>query len=213
MSQTRSRTKKPTKKQSLRRTQVVRVDVSHPPPLRYSLEQRRTLRFVSSAGLANVAVTFRNLLDTILIATTALAPFDLYDLVKVNRVTLWAIAPVGGTSITSMISFQTATGDNELHTETTLGQAIPLRISAVPSKRSLASFFTGPVATTAFVIQSNAIGTVVDVDLTFRDLPGTAMAAANASVGATVGAVYYRGLDGLAFGLSTIPPVAGVAVI
>jgi hypothetical protein len=46
--------------------------------------------------------------------------------------------------------------------------------------------------------------------VSFRNIPGIANAATNASVGATIGTVFYRGLDGLAIASTNFPPPPGI---
>lgn len=57
-------------------------------------------------------------------------------------------------------------------------------------------------------------GSIIDLAVTFKCRNGAAVTAAtNALVGATVGATYFRGLDGLATAGTQLAPPFGVGVI
>jgi len=172
----------------------------------YEITHTRRLRFTVTAAVANQQISFSNLLDTILFATTATAPFDVFDIVKVNWVQVWGQAALGTPSSVA-VSFNSATGDRSLHQDTSLGIK-PAYIKAVPSPKSLASFFQPATGGNAFIISAPA-GSIVDVSLTFRDVPNAAQGAI-ASVGATVGSIFYRGLDGLAAAGTNFPVPAGI---
>ncbi len=181
----------------------------HPPQLnQYQLTHSVTLRFTANAAAVNTAITFADLLDTILMATTAIAPFDVFDLVRVRKVEVWGQAALGTPSTVQVVF--SANGDNNFHTDTSLGIQ-PAYVSAKPSSLSLASFFTGPSGTSAFLLSCPA-GSVIDVSLTFRDNLSVAAgtAAQVASVGASVGAIFYRGLDGIAAAGTNFPVPAGI---
>ncbi len=184
------------------------MSTTHPPELTYEITHNRRLRFTVTAAVVNQQITFQNLLDLILIATTAIAPYDLYDLVKIRMVTVWSQAALG-TPTTVQCVFNTSSGDRSIHTDTSLGIR-PACVHARPSTESLASFYTNSGGGAAFQITAPA-GSIIDLDLNFRDTPGAGVAAANASVGATVGSVFYRGLDGLAAAGSNFPVPTGIS--
>jgi len=99
-----------------------------------------------------------------------------------------------------------AVGDRVVHTDASMGIE-PAFLSVSPKKDSLASKFQTSSTAVAFFIEAPT-GSVVDVELTFKsDAQGNAVAFAAASVAGTIGAVVYRGLDGLAKAASkfTIP--------
>jgi hypothetical protein len=184
--------------------------IPHPPQLdRYEIRHSQVLRFTTNAAVG-VSITFQNLLDTILLATSATAVYDLFNLVKINFVKVWSIASIG-TATTVEVTYQGTTvgqiGDNDVHTDTSLGVQ-PGYICARPSKKSLASDFQPSTANLAFGISAPS-GSVVDVSLSFRSLPGVAIIAQHVAVAATVGSYNYRGLDGLAASGTQFPPVYG----
>jgi hypothetical protein len=194
------------------RNVVARIErMEHPPQIDgYEVTHSKRMRFLVTAA-ATTTFTFQNLLDTVLLATTAVAGFDLFDIVKINFIEVWSQAALG-TPTTISITFVTNTGDRSVQTDTSLGVK-PAFVHAKPSKKSLASFFQLSGGGAAFVISAPA-GSVIDVDLSFKTAQATPVAAQNALVGATVGEMYFRGLDGLA-AAGTNYPVApgGVPVI
>jgi len=185
--------------------------MEHPPQINgYEITHNKRLRFTATAA-SSTAITFADLLDTVLIATTAVQGFDLFDLVRIEYVEVWGILAQGAPSSVSVV-FTTATGDRSIHTDTSLGVK-PAYVRARPSDKSLASFWQVFAAGAAFQLQCPA-GSIIDVSLSFRTAETFApQAAQNALVGATAGDIYYRGLDGLAIAGTNFPPILGVNVI
>jgi hypothetical protein len=182
--------------------------IAHPPQLNgYELRHSCALRFVSSSAFAG-NITYQNLLDTILLATSATAVYDAFLAVKIRRIRLWAV-PVIGNATTVTVIFSGATiglvGDQQVHTDTSMGIQ-PASVSARPSRRSLASDFQLSSANTAFQVECPS-GTVIDVELTFRGAYGVPVLAQNVAVGALTGGVYLRGLDGLAVATTKFPVI------
>jgi hypothetical protein len=183
--------------------------IPHPPQIgSYGITHATRLRFVTNTAVNQALITFSNLLDALNIATGAAASFQLFRQVKVRRVQVWA-TPVIGNATTVQVEFPAANtgfaGDAAIHTDTSMSIE-PAYVSAVPSRMSGASLFQFSSAITAMAITCPS-GTVVDVELTYRGLPGTATATSSAPVAATVGAWYYRGLDGLALAATVFTPV------
>jgi hypothetical protein len=185
----------------------------HPPQLNnYEITHSVDLRFTVTAAVQNQQITFANLLETILLATTAVAPYDLFEAVRIRRVRVWGQANLGTPSTVSVRYSGTSTGsvgDFCLHSDTSLGVE-PARVNAAPNRRSQASQFQVASNTVAFLLGCPA-GSIVDVALTFRSQPGFTLAATNASIGAPVGSTFYRGLDGLAVAATNFPVIPGVA--
>jgi len=208
---------------SLRATQVIQKPrkinsgmgrglIPHPPQLdRFELEHSQSLRFTTSGAISSLSITFENLLDTMLFATTAIAPYEIFSKVKVRRVKVWSVPALGtAASATVVYSGQSAgfSGDDMIHTDTSMGIE-PAFVNAAPSRKCLAALFQEPSNSSAFTLSCPA-GSVVDVLLSFRGLPNVAIAAQNASVGATVGTFFYRGLDGKAVATTSFILPAGV---
>jgi hypothetical protein len=175
----------------------------------YNVIHGTRLRFVTTAAVS-IQVTYQNLLDLILIATGATTVVDLFHAVRIRKVRVWAV-PVIGNAATVEVQFsgQTAgsAGNWKVVTDTSMGIE-PAYVSASPGARSLASLFQQSGAAIAFALVCPS-GSVVDVDLSFKNDPGLSVAAQNPAVGATAGALFYRGLDGLALAASKFTAVAG----
>jgi hypothetical protein len=188
--------------------------IPHPPQLpSYGLTRDVRLRFLSTSAF-NGAVTYQNLLDTVLVASTTIAGFDLFDSVRVNAVELWAIAPVG-TAATVILVYDGlvvgATGDRKTHTDTSMGIE-PAHVRARPDPLTQTGQFQPSSSIPAFLLDIPT-DTVIDVSLTMRQpILGNAMPAQNALVGASPGVVYYRGLDGRASSTTVLPVQGAVSV-
>lgn len=164
------------------------------------------MRFTQGAA-GTTSVSFSNLLDTMLMATTTTSGTDLFDLVKIKSVRVWAQSALG-TPASVAVQFNTATGDRELYQDTSLGVR-PAFIHAKPSAKSLASFFQQSTAGDAFTVTAPA-GSILDIKLVFRTTDATPTTTGQALVSAMVGELYYRGLDGLPSASTNLPPPAGV---
>lgn len=182
--------------------------LSHPPQLDgVNLRHSMRVRFTTSAALSQANITVANLLDTYLVATTATAVSDVFQTVKVRQVEMWALPTIGAATTVSCEFGGTTVGilgDQIIHSDTSMGIQ-PAHVLARPSKRSLISDYQIRGGNTAFFLTCPA-GTVIDVSLSFVGQFAVGAAATNAAVGATAGAFYLRGLDGLATATSQIPP-------
>jgi hypothetical protein len=184
--------------------------MEHPPQIdRYEVTHKCRMRFTVLATTAGTNITFQNMLDMILIATSAVAGVDLFDLVRIRSVECWGQAALG-TPNTISINFNSTTGDQSLHTDTSLGVK-PAHVLAIPSNKSLASFWQPSAGGNAFRIACVA-GSVLDISLSFKTSSNAPTAPSSALVGATTGELYFRGADGLATATTNFPPITGVQV-
>lgn len=183
------------------------LSIAHPPQLGNTvITHVTTLRYRSIAA-AVVPISFQNLLDTYLIAQTAIAGNDVFQTVKVKSVKLWAVPVIGGTTTVSCEFGGTTTGivgDQKVHSDMSMGIE-PAHVVARPSPQALASDYQISSGAIAFTLNVPA-GAVIDVEVQFRGQFAAAVAAQNALVGATPGAFYLRGLDGIATAGSNFPP-------
>jgi hypothetical protein len=188
--------------------------IPHPPQIHeYAVRHGTRLRFVCNAAF-NAGITFQNLLDTMLVATSAIVGYDQFFAVKIRGVEVWA-TPALGTAVDVSVIFDAAVvgqiGDQRLHTDTSMGIE-PAHVKCKPSPKSLASDFQLSTANIAMFLSCPA-GAVVDVELTFvQSAAAQSVEALNALVGATVGAPYWRGLDGVAAATSKFTPVAPAVI-
>lgn len=189
------------------RNQVADRAISHPPQINGSeLRHSMTMRFVCTTAFAG-DITFQNLLDTYLVAATVTTGFDVFQTVKIRRVRIWAV-PALGAATSIWLEYRGVVagvlGDQAWHSDTSMGVQ-PAHIDAKPSPKSLASDYQLSTSAVAFAM-SVPVGAVIDVELSFRGQFVLAVAAQNALVGATAGAFYLRGLDGLATATSVLRP-------
>jgi hypothetical protein len=174
--------------------------IPHPPKISgYEVTHNKTLRFTSNAAF-NGQITYQNLLDTILFLGSGSAAYDMFYMVRLKRVRVWAI-PIVSQSLSVTVVFDGTTagsqGDRIVHTDSSMGIE-PAYISCSPKPKTLASMFQISSANNCFFLDIPA-GAVVDVDLTFKSATdGTSVNSQNVSSGTTNGSVAYRGLDGLA---------------
>jgi hypothetical protein len=183
--------------------------IPHPPPIAsLGITHSVKLRFITNTAVNQTAITFQNLLDLINVALTTVTASQLFVRVRVRAVEMWA-TPVLGAATTVQVEFVGSAagdqGDGRIATDTSMGIE-PAHVRTRPAPRSGVALFQGTSTNTAFTLTCPS-GTVVDVELSFRGLPGIFTATQNAPVGAVAGAWYYRGLDGLALGATVFVPV------
>jgi len=183
--------------------------IPHPLPITsFGITHSVKLRFITNAAVNQANITFQNLLDALNIALTTVTAAQLFSRVRVRSVELFATPAIGGAATVQVEFVGSAVGDQgdtKIHTDTSMGIE-PAHVRARPAARSGIALFNNSSANFAFTLTCPT-GTVVDVELTYRGLPGVSVATQNAPVGATAGAWYYRGLDGLAIGATVFVPV------
>jgi hypothetical protein len=189
--------------------------ITHPPQLpSYGITRDVRMRFQATAGVG-ISITFQNLLDTVLVALTAILGTDLFEAVRLNSVEVWGIAAIGSPATVILVYSGTAVGaagDQKTHTDTSMGIE-PAHVKASPDRLTQAGQFQVASANVAFFIDVPA-GAIIDVSMTFRQpVQGQSVAPQNVLVGATPGAVYYRGLDGKTTALTNFPVQGALSVI
>lgn len=193
-----------------------------PPPIgSYDLSWSPTLRFEALADIVSLTITQQNILDTFLVAVSAVQGYDLFNIAKIRKVRMWC--PSGNTSnltAQSSLRFIGTTGaggqgysDDTLHVSSSMGGMQPGVLSARPKPNSNAGmFFTN--SNTGIMQISCPLGTVIDMHMTMKSRNGAATTVAqNALVGAVIGVTYFRGLDGLATATTNLAPTFGAGVI
>lgn len=202
---TRHRTKRTAKKRGQNQRDQTKMVIPRPMGIpNIGLTHNVKVRYSTSAAVA-LSLSWKNILDSWLVATTAVQGYQLFDMVKIRCVEVWSYSASGPVTCTVTFpggpnSIPGALGDGTTHTDTSMGLE-PAYIRAVPGRKSGAALFQGQASTTyqAFDIFCPS-GSVVDVSFSFRmSMAGYApVAVTNALVGAQVGNVYARGLDGIA---------------
>lgn len=184
------------------------------PPILPQLSQGITMRFRTTGSFTGVlGVTFYNLLDTWIIAGTATTGYQLWDYVKVKRVTVRVGSQIGGAGATQTPSSTCevefpglvagAQGSGIVKSCTSLTPFVPAFVTLSPGAKSLAGMWQPSSNDTAFVIRAvdnvgaAILGAIVDVELSFKNNPIVApQAIASAISGATPGQIYFGNMDG-----------------
>jgi len=186
--------------------------IMHPPPIHPELTYKHRLRFTCLTAGSQV-VTAQNLLDCLLVSSTATAAWDLFDVVKIREVEMWAISAGTPSPTSVLLEFPgqsgAVAGDGRNYSDTSMGIQ-PAHIRARPERLSGAAQWQASSSFAMFEVLNCSVGTVIDVSCSFRNIEVPPVAAQNATVGAVPGQWYFRGMDGLATGTTKFPPT-GVA--
>jgi hypothetical protein len=188
------------------------------PPVQDQLAVGVTLRFIATALFTGqMLVRWQDLLDAWFIAGTATNCYQLFDFVRVKRVVIRsmggarALAPgVAGSAPCSTVGIEFfdvnvgTTGGGKQKSNTSLGYDVPAFLALRPDPKSSLALFQASNGNNAFAIRAvdqdnNALaGTVVDVDLVYRNSADVNPAAvSSARAGLSPGNLYFGGLDGL----------------
>lgn len=188
--------------------------IPHPPPIRPSLTYRNRLRFTVGTALTQFIVTQTNILDTMLVATSAVAGFQLFKQFRIRAIEVWGPSPAAGTATTVSVSFPQAApsagvvGDSIVFSDTSVSVE-PAHVRATPGKTLAGMWQTNTSASVCAITAPS--GSVIDVELEFSSDFGTTTGGnanlTQALVGAATGNLYFRGLDGLALAGTNIPSV------
>lgn len=200
----------------LRDMQGTAMSIPHPPQINPQITHHQRFRFVLSGNQSQKNITFQNLLDMYLVASTAILGYDVFDIVKVKKIEVWALGAGVATPVSVSLTFPGGgtgfAGDARSYQDTSVSEA-PAHIVCKPSKFSAAGMWQGSSAFVAFQITAPT-QSVVDIEVSMRNTPVAPVAAAVALVGATPGQFYYRGADGQATaGTSWAPQATGPDVI
>jgi hypothetical protein len=172
------------------------------------------MRYVTTGTVA-LSISYHNLLDAILTAATATVGYQLFDLVKIAKIEMWAYNPSGVTTLSLAFVGRAlgVVGDDQAHSASSMGIE-PAYLSAKPSAKCMASQFQPDTTNTAFNIYC-PIATIVDIHLVYKSaLEGYApMAVTNALVAAQPGLIYYRGIDGAATAATKFTPAGTTQII
>lgn len=183
----------------------VRGGVGLPNP-----ESALSLDFVANQNYTGT-ITWRNILDSMVMATTSTAGYDVFYSCRLHYVEIWTPDSAAGVVANwPALAFDSPSqGDQRVFQVPCTSNGGYAKCK--PAKTSL-NGLTWQTSSSigCFTLMNIGIGTIVRVKATFRGRlgQGSSQVAANALSGATVGTVYLRGLDGLATASSswsTIP--------
>ncbi len=163
-------------------------------------ESTLSLEWVANAVYTGT-ITWRMLLDTVVMATSSTAGYDAFYSMRLHYVEIWTPdAAAGVVANWPSLAFDSPSqGDQRVF-------QIPCTSNGgyakcKPAKTSLNGLtWQNSSSVGAFTLQNIGVGTIVRIHCTVRSRLGygSAIAAANALSGATAGTLYLRGLDGLA---------------
>lgn len=167
------------------------------------------LRFSCSTATTST-VTWANLLDTVVMATTSTQVYDVFYAMRLHSVEIWIPPPVAGVSSSNQcgLAFDSPTqGDQRLWIASAAGG--PGYVKAIPSKKSLNGLtWQDSSSVGGFTLNNCPVGAIIQLNVTVRSRlgQGSATVAAQAASGATVGTIYLRGMDGLPTASTKFPP-------
>jgi len=173
------------------------------------------MRFTATMAAAQTQITFQNLLDTWLLAASAVTAYDVFHTVRLRAVEVWGIA-VAGTPTTVEVNFTAGAsgsgqiGSGKIVSDTSMGVQ-PAHIRATPGPQSMQSLWQVSGSQLAFVITCPA-GSVIDLEMSFKADPTVVKASQNAPAAATTGTIVNRGFDGAAIAATNFPPVVEGAI-
>jgi len=174
------------------------------------------LRFMTTANWSgSYTVTYANLLDAWFLAGTATTAYQLFDFVKIRKVTVRAMgtgiypsytvmpSATVGIEFPGLVGGQFGSGKQRIGTGA--GTTVPAFVSLKPDPMSQAAQFQPSTANPAFVVRARdalgvAIqGAIIDVAVTYKNSADINPAAVTtARAGLTAGLIYFGGIDGLA---------------
>jgi hypothetical protein len=176
------------------------------------MTHRQRMRFqCNTAGTQ--AVNFADLMDLLLVATSATAVYDVYDMCRVDSVEVWCASTLAGVPVTVSVQFAGnsstgLSGDGRIISDTVMGNE-PAHVRARPSRRSVSGMWSVSTSSVnAFTVVTPTYS-IIDVDMSFRNTVAAPQLAQVVAVGATVGQFYYRGLDGVAAATTKYTPITG----
>jgi hypothetical protein len=187
----------------------VLVHTARPPTIHPQLVYHQRMRFQCLVAGSQI-VTFADLLDLYLVATSATAVYDVFDAVRVNFVEIWAASVSFGAPLSIYLEFNGAntaglTGNAKAYSDTVMSTE-PAHLLCKPGKDTASGMWNESSANAAWSM-TVPVNTIIDVDCSFRNLISPPQLAQVVAVGATTGQFYYRGLDGVAVSTTKFTPV------
>lgn len=184
------------------------------PILQDQLAVGFTLRFVTTLNFTgSYTVTWENLLDSWFVAGSATTAYQLFDFVKIRKVSVRGMGsadpgyPLGptanvGIEFPGLVGGQFGGGKQK--EAFGIGSTVPAYVSLKPDPMSQAAQYQPSTSNAAFIFRATdsqgtkLAGAVVDVQVVFRNSADISPAAvATARAGMTSGQLYFGGIDGL----------------
>jgi len=190
----------------------VLVHTTRPPPIQPQNSHHQRMRFQCNQS-GTLTVSFTDLLDCLLVATTATQVFQQYDFVRVRCVEVWCASTTLGVPITVGVQFNGGSsnglvGDGRMVSDTVMGNE-PAHVRLRPDRRSQAGQWNTNNATSSAFTVVTPTNALIDVTCDYMNVISAPTLAQVVAVGATPGQFYYRGLDGVAFATTKYSPITG----
>jgi hypothetical protein len=174
--------------------------LSHPPEYVATVRFPHRFRFQTSTGGATASIIRAELLNQILVATTTTTWGRVMSAVKLNKVEIWGFAGIGTTGVPALASveFLGLQGPSTVFSDVQIGMQ-PAHVVAQPPPDSLNRFWSnsGQNETDALFTIVAPADSIVDVHLDCVLQDGETAVTGGGIAGATVGQVYYSGLDSI----------------
>jgi len=188
-------------------------------PASFVPETAMTLRFTSTTATTAIGITAQMLLNSVLRATSSTALVQEFHYVKIRRVRLILQPRVGAGGYTidsaiGQVKWQGAGQENGLVKACTAVGVAPGVIDCKPPVRiPFLSQWNINTAGQLFIVNATSF-IMLEVDVSFRTELAVNAAAMNTGTALATGAVYARGLDGLAISSTVLLPTSldGTAV-
>jgi len=180
----------------------IQYAADHIPPVPGSFSFRHSFQFRVQTSQTALNVTVGNLLDMLLVATSATAGVSLLESIKLDRIKIWSPSTSAFVPNTVQLTWgsigSVSDGRNNTIVDTSMSTK-SAHVSARPPREEQPSFWHNDSTRNLvmFILGCNA-NSIVQIDFRATVQPNSQVSVTNALVGATAGQVYYRGLDGLA---------------
>jgi len=184
--------------------------------LQSTITIRRTQRFQATANLAinGQAITFQNLGDTLLFASTTSTGWQLAHSLLLRRIRIWGAMSSSLQPVTVSVEFalQSTTGvnsDSLRFTDSSVGATYPAYIDVRPPKQSAAAMWHYSSEQATLMTIYCPVNSLVDVEYEFKlhDDAGAQQVNTTLAAAGTVGALLSRGLDGNTSAATNLIPV------
>jgi hypothetical protein len=191
------------------------ITVKHPPQIQMTFSGSKTLRFTSTVA-AKTVFTVTNVLDTLIVATSATTGSDLMESIRIKSIEMWAVdvnsSYAAPTTLTAEFVGNAAFGDTptRIYSDTAVGPNEPAHLKCYPPANSSAGFWHSGYASDTLFVLNVVKGTIIDVTFDYvLSSDGYNSGPANPLIGATAGIIYSRGLDGIASASTKYPMAVG----
>lgn len=187
------------------------------PSFQSTFTVSKTLRFnaTSAALTSNTPIAASDILQCMVMAATAILPYQLFSAVRLRRVKIWGPVPSALTPVTVSVQFPadvgaTATqlsGPSKIYSDTVIGSTKAAFVSCAPPSGSLSAMWQSSAqASVPLFILNGPVGSIVDISVDLVLQNGETPVQGAATIGATVGQIYCRDLD--KSGSSQLSPVS-----